>query len=207
MSRHPFALTSLVLLGTSPVLRAQAVPDSAHPRALCWTARPAPRCRVLLLTNLGAYADVGSGGGARLSEDVGLMVNVSRQAAIGATYYLTMDETGLFTSGPAIRYRRWLSNGRSLDVAVGILAPAKSVDRGAVMGVIRYGVGPYLAFALRPEILRSCGYDLCDLVGAGATRFRVLAGVEIGSWPGAAVPLAAGLVGLVAVLVNPPHLM
>jgi len=199
-------LSALALLAAPLAAQTQAAPDSAHPVALCWTARPAPRCAALLVTNFGAYGDLGSGGGARIAEDAGVMINVARRHAIGVTYYATMDETGLFSSGPAVRYRRWLSAARTLDVAIGILGPSKYVDRGALMGLIRYGVGPYLGLVLRPELVRGCAYDRCGVPGvATITRFRVSAGVEIGGWPGAAVPIVGSLIGAIAVLVNPPH--
>jgi len=201
-------LAALALFGAPLAAQTRAAPDSAPPAPLCWTARPAPRCTALLVTNLGGYVDLGAGGGARLAEDAGVMVNVARRDAVGATYYLTMDETGLFSSGPAVRYRRWLSDSRTLDLAIGILGPAKNADRGALMGLIRYGVGPYLGFVLRPEVVRGCAWDQCQFAGAAAvTRFRVSVGVEIGSWPGAVIPAVAGLVGALAFLVSPPHIL
>ena len=206
---HLIALAALAVLGAplAPA-RAQLAADKGATHALCWTARPMPRCKVLLVTNFGAYADLGAGGGARLAEDAGVMINVARRHAVGVTYYFTMDETGLFSSGPAVRYRRWLSDARTLDVAIGILGPARNADRGALMGLIRYGMGPYLGFVLRPELVRGCAWDQCQFAGAArVTKFRVSAGVEIGSWPGAAMPAAGGLIGLLAFLLNPPHIL
>jgi hypothetical protein len=204
MSGHRFiALPVLALLGAPLAARAQRAADSTRTRALCWTARPAPQCRVLLLTNFGAYADIP--GNARLVEDVGLMVNVSARDAVGASFYVTVDQDGLFSTGPALRYRRWLTGRRSLELGAGARGAAR--DGGAVMGLVKFNFGPYLGVAVRPEIVRVCDWwgGACMAGGRRTSNFRVSLGVEIGSWPGAVVPAAGGFVGLIALLANPPH--
>lgn len=196
------ALSVLVLLGAPPVALAQPKPDSMRTRALCWTARPKPRCALLLLTNLGAYADIP--GNARLVEDAGLMVNVSRRDAVGATVYVTMDQDALFARGAALRYRRWLTGLRSLEIGVGARGAAR--DGGAVMGLVKFNLGPYVGLAVRPAIVRVCDWWAGACMGRRASNFRVSLGVEIGSWVGAVVPALGSVVGLVAVLAHPPNI-
>jgi len=191
---------------------AQQPPDTTRARALCWTARPKARCTVLLLTNFGALTEFGGGGSAnaRLSEDVGLMVNVGPHNAVGATFFVTVDKDGLFSMGPALRYRRWLPGFNSLELAAGVRGPTNTLDNGAVMGMVKYNIGPYLGLVVRPELAKRCTVSghWCSSTGAGTTTvFRVSAGVEVGSWPGAVVPFVGGLIGLVAFIANPPHII
>jgi hypothetical protein len=207
----PQASSSRAPAGAERVGPPQAA-AGVRPAALCWTALPKARCTVLLLTNLGALAEFGGGGSAnaRLSEDVGLMVNVSPREAVGATFFVTVDKDGLFSMGGALRYRRWLPGFNSLELAVGVRGATNTLDRGAVMGMVKYNIGPYLGLVARPEIAQRCVVSghWCSSTGAGTTTvLRVSAGVEVGSWPGAVVPVFGGLVGLIAFLASPPKIM
>ncbi len=172
---------------------AQRPADTTRTSALCWTARPAPRCRVLLLTNFGVYADVP--GNARLVGDVGLMINVSRHDALGASFYVTVDQDALSSTGAALRYRRWLTRSGSLELGVGARGAAH--DGGALMGLVKVNFGPFLGLAVRPQIVRVCTWwgNTCMAGGKSTSNLRVSFGVELGSWPGAAAP---GLLGAIA---------
>jgi hypothetical protein len=197
------ALATLALVGAPLAARAQARADSARTHPVCWTARPEPRCHVLLLTNVGAYVDFPHSGGAdtpRLAWDLGLMVNIGRRDAVGATFFGTSDMHGRISRGPALRYRRWLSLNNSVELAVGARSALNTVDRGAVTGLIKYNIGPYFGLGLRPEIVQACRpptaleYETC---GGTVSRARLSAGLEIGSRPGAAVVVVAGVIGAV----------
>ena len=214
MSAHRVvALTALTLLGAAFAARAQHAPDSARTSPVCWTARPAPRCRVVLLTNFGVYADLVQAGGtssARPVADVGLMMNVSRRDAVGVTLFVGSTAEGYLGAGPALRYRRWMSWGSSLDLAAGFRTAVRGSDQGAITGLVKLNVGPYFGVALRPEILRSDPPAACGIYGVGCKaeqRLRLSAGFEFGSWTGVAVPVVGGLIGLVVAIANPPHIM
>ena len=189
-ARHVITLALVALRGVPVAAHAQRPPDSTRTHALCWTAQPKPRCSVLLLTNTGAYT------GPRFVGDLGLMVNVNPRHAVGASLLVASDPSGLFTMGASVRYRRWMSDGGALDLAVGYRGAFRSTDQGAVMGLIKYNFGPYFGLALRPEILRNCVMR-CQHLSVG---------FEIGSWPGALAPVVGGLIGLVALVANPPHI-
>lgn len=199
MSGHRIVvLAAMALLGAPGGARAQARPDSSH-HGLCWTARPAPRCHVLLLTNFGAYADMLSAGGSsagRLVDDVGLMVNVNGREAVGAS--VLVDLKGVVSVGPALRYRRWTGGEAALDLAVGARGAIAGVDHGAVIGLIKYQFGPYFGVALRPELVRretpANVWPVTQPVTGWGLGLSV--GVEIGSWPGAAAAAVVGLASL-----------
>ncbi len=199
--QHAVATAVLALLLMPLPARAQRPADTTRTSALCWTARPAPRCRVLLLTNLGVFVDLVQAGGSsspRMTEDVGLMVNVSRRDAVGFSILVTSTTEGYLTAGGVLRYRRWTNAGNSWDVGLGARGAVRGSDQGAVTGLVRYNVGPYFALAVRPEIVRS---DPGTGAGSG---LRLSAGVETGSWPSVAVALLAGLIGGVVLIAHPP---
>ena len=195
MSSHrDIAVAALALLGTPVPARAQAQPDSAQTK-VCWTGLPAPRCRVVVLTDFGAYVDVSSSAG-RLFDDVGLMVNINGHQAVGASVLVDLNsEAGI---GPELRFRSWQSGGNALDFALGVRGPIAGVDHGAVIGLVRYGFGPYLALALRPQLVRRETppnvWPVTQPVSGWGLGLSI--GVEIGSWPGAAAAAAVGLMKL-----------
>jgi hypothetical protein len=212
MSAHRgITFMALGLLAAPLAARAQARPDSAHRAALCWTAHPAPRCRVLLVTNFGLYADVVRPSGAhkgRLVEHVGLMANIGRRNAVGASFFATVDVDGVVSFGPELRYRHWMGEETALDLAVGARGPVAGVDHGAVIGVIKYDFSPYVAFALRPELVRretpAGVWPVTHPVTGWGLGLSF--GFEVGSWPGAVAPFVGGLVGLVEFLAHPPSI-
>ena len=216
MSPHRFiALAALALLGVPSAARAQPRADSVQTQGLCWTAQPAPHCRVLLLTNLGVSVDLVQAGGSsnpRLTEDAGLLVNVSPRDAVGVTILFTSTTEGYLSGGPTLHYRRWVSGGNAWDFALGVRGAVRGSDQGAVTGLIRYSIGPYFAVALRPEYVRSDPSAGCRTFGPGGGGcqagggLRLSAGIEIGSWPSVVVALAAVLVGGVVLLANPPRI-
>ena len=208
------AIAALAVLAAPLAARAQAPHDSARTEALCWTARQAPRCRVMLLTNLGVYADLVQAGGSsnpRLTEDAGLMVNVSPRDAVGVTVLFTATTEGYLSGGPTLHYRRWVNGVNAWDFALGVRGAVRGSDQGAVTGLIRYNFGPYFAVALRPEYVRSDPSPGCRPVGPGGGGcgagggLRLSAGFEIGSWPSVAVALVAGLIGGMVAITNPPR--
>jgi len=71
----------------------------------------------------------------------GVMMNVGRRDAIGASFFALGDIDG-FTAGPAVRYRRWLGRQASLDVAVGtsIVVSKSTRNSGQIKTGSLYGL-------------------------------------------------------------------
>ena len=214
MSRHlVLPLAVLACIGAPLTARAQAAHDSAVGiPGVCWNARPAPACKMLLITSFGAYLDFPQENGVnehRLEGELGLMVNVAPRDAVGATFVFLTDKNGRFSQGLALRYRRWLGARNSVEVAAGYRGGADLIDKGAVIGMVKYNFGPTFGLILRPELLQSCPPwwgGLCVRTGPAVSRLRVPVGVELGSSLGVE---AAALVGLVAFVISAatPHII
>jgi hypothetical protein len=149
------------------------------------------------------------------------MWNVGSRQALGPTWLIRLtfeDSEGL--TGPAVRYRRWLKDKQSVDVAVGTaIAPLGDnygdLRRGSVLVLVKYSPAPWIGFAIRSETLRRtdcampvggrhsdslqyCGhfeYDPPGYIEPGkevrpVSTSRILAGIEISDKPGLAVNIA-----------------
>jgi hypothetical protein len=191
------ALALLPLL--SAALSAQQ--DSA---GVCYRARPLPPCRVVVLTNAGGYATpmrtFDGGTRFRAIVDWGFIVNTTARDAVGASAFLMLDENE-FSAGAAMRYRRWLSPRRSLDISVGTPLSDGDLRRGSVLGMIKYNPDHWVGFALRPEYARRQEFT-CNpaCVERTVSTGRVYGGVELGWYPGLGVSLGGGVfVALLAI--------
>jgi hypothetical protein len=192
-----FRCIAVAVTAVAPLLAQDTVATGPTADRICYHARPKPACSVFFLTNAGVYmltstnAHVGSTP-ARALVDWGVMVNVGRQDAIGASFFGVGDFDG-FTGGPAVRYRRWLRGQASLDVAVGTsIVAARSVrtnpiTTGSLYGLLKWNPEPWLGFAARPELIHrtivtSCGPSGCT-VNTQSQR-QLSFGVELGGVPG-----------------------
>ena len=167
--------------------------DAANP---CFRARPAPECSVFFITNAGGYFKPGrSYGGTPLRAivDWGVMVNTSPGHAIGGSWFATLDEDD-FSTGPAVRYRRWFEGGRSLDVSLGTPVAGDQLKAGSIFGLVKYNPVHWFGVGVRPEYLRrsvfTCGPSICT--EHTATSMRVYGGVELGWIPGLGLALGGG---------------
>jgi hypothetical protein len=145
--------------------------------------------------------------GSRVIGDLGVMWNIGPRNAVGVSWFVTTDFIG--GTGPAVRYRRWLTDRRSLDFAVGVPVavsnpyPDTTVGpEGLVLGLVKYNPVPWIGVAVRPEVaLRRIAYDCSTHPCVGITERipRVLVGIEFNEKPGAIIAAAAwGLFGLFA---------
>ena len=201
----------LALLGSLLATASPAIGQSlAPPRSAdnpCFYARPTPACSVFFLTNAGAYIGGTEGGiSFRGTVDWGVMVNTSPRNAFGGSWFVTLDEEDEFTTGAVARYRRWLGQGRSLDVAVGTpVAGGSNLKPGSILGSVKYNPVHWFGVALRPEVvlhtITACVDVNCTTVTSHtATTGRVYGGVEFGWVPGLALSIGGGLLaGLAAV--------
>ena len=149
---------------------------------------------LFLLTNAGVY--VGSPS-PRALVDWGVMVQVGRQAAIGASFFAIGDHDG-FAGGPTVRYRRWLGPQASLDVAVGtsivVSTTNNNPETGSLYGLVKWNPVPWFGIAARPELIRriqspcgpfGCTYD---------SQPQLSLGVEFGRVPGLVLSVPGVLV-------------
>ena len=194
MMRIPTSIA--VLLAALPA----SIPAQAPPRSAgdpCFLARPAPDCSVFFLTNAGGYLP------GRAIVDWGVMLNTGQRTAIGGSWYLTLDEDDLST-GPVVRYRRWLDQNRSLDLAVGTpIASGQGLKTGSLLAVIKYNPVHWFGIGLRPEYVRRQTSE-CDSFGCTEqteSSGRVYEGAELGWYAGLTLSFAGGVALGVAVIV------
>jgi hypothetical protein len=148
-----FFIAMLFTLGATESAVAQ--PEDApapNGRMLCWRARPEPRCRSYLVTELGfeliarSTSVLRSSGSsavrsddfdARFSGTLGGMANRGPDNALGLVVAIMTDYRA-----PAFRlesrYRRWLGPTKGLDLAAGIV---RKPLRDDTQGAIRHAVG------------------------------------------------------------------
>jgi len=174
----------ITVLGHGNNLNAQA--DSTN-RTWCWTAQPAPRCRLFPLTSFGVFAQVEPSSGGKpfgLALDWGAMINFTRREAIGATYYLSVGMGNVWEGGPGLRYRAWINPRSSLDVAAGLSSVLPigygQAGQSAAFVSATYSPSPSLGIVARHSWR---GTDL---------------GLELGSGGGITVAAVVVLVGAVA---------
>jgi hypothetical protein len=195
-----------LLLAWSEPAAAQGAQDTAAgpPTApLCYRARPKPACSAFVITNFGGYLVLGgdhvNATPFREVADWGLMANVSRRDALGASVFASVDRLG-FGLGPAVRYRRWLPPSGSLEIAVGTpLVTSSNIQAGSVFGLVRWSPNDWFAIAARPELVRrpvliGCGPTACNY--EVQSRGRVSVGLEFGWVPGLTLTAAGGIATL-----------
>jgi hypothetical protein len=132
----------------------------------------------------------------------GVMRNVGARNAIGATWFFKLaDET--VSTGPGVRYRRWLTKRQSVDLGLGVPLAIGDYERGTLFGLARYSPAPWIGFSARPERIRrnvfSCDSQRCGF--ESNDKFRLLAGADVTGRPGAVGLVAYGVaVGVVVSL-------
>jgi len=208
--RIPLALAglrsiALVIAAMVCSVAAVAAQDSVAVRSADTSSvpsRPHAERRAFLVTNAGAYVQLGSGiGGRRISAivDMGAMVDLSAKNAVGGSWFITGEDEGLST-GPVLRWRRRLGPTQSIDVGVGTpIAGPESVRPGSLLGLVKYNPAPWFGVAARPELVRYTDhYDPSSFQRVSGTRTRLSVGAEFGGKPGRA--LGAVAVGALVVL-------
>ncbi|KPK80247.1 MAG: hypothetical protein AMS25_09580 [Gemmatimonas sp. SM23_52] len=179
------------------VLALAAATASQLPGQNCFRGRPLPTCRVFAITEIGF--------GAKLtrepfthglaSADLGLMVNLSQDYALGGSLYVGFEDftdPGYWRFGIKARVRRWLTPWLSLDVAPGIMGYSGEVGDGSDLtftSQISLSFRDQLVLTTQLEYLRYEDYG------------RVLdayAGLRFGSQPAVAAALLSGFAALMA---------
>ncbi len=175
MHRHlPALLGFAALVGVAANAEGQG---RSPTRPFCWTAHPAPTCRLFLVTNVGGYGTT-SGGldkGGHLVADWGVMVNASRYDALGISYYGSIRQRDLNAeAGWVLRYRRWTGAGSSLEAGIALVesSPFTGGER-RIGGMLKFSPAPWVGFAVR-----------------NSGRATLL-GVDLGALPGLILTLVA----------------
>jgi hypothetical protein len=147
---------------------------SVRPGGMCWMrARPAPRCRTFLVTEVGVEtplystaARAGSFGGAnelliphfetRILFTVGGMVNRGQNSAIGGTVSVdNRDPNGVVPSRLELRYRRWREKA-GVDVSGGVTQYARHGQRSGQGLTAAAGLElGYVGIDARVDVLKS----------------------------------------------------
>ena len=167
----------------------------------CFRARPRPDCRGFFVTNSGPYLqlDALDIDQIRLTVDLGAMLNVTSNNAVGASWFLFGQSGDNVSMGPVMRWRRWLGPTESLDIALGtnvFSGDRESFDVGSILGLVKYNPVPWLGVAARPELVRSIVYA-CTEKGCPPpvreTKRRLYLGAELGELSGVGLSVAAGV--------------
>ena len=181
------------------VSQSAAAQDSTSTRNLCLKPDRTPKCRAILLTTAGMHVMAGGaeahGSPLRGIVDWGLLVNLGPRSSIGASWMLSLDRDG-FTTGPTVRYRRWLSDSTSVDVGIGLAAEGSEATHAPVFGLVKWNVSRNVGIALRPELRKTTDYDGLNVPPYGCTpvsrkAFALSAGTEFSGGPGLALSAVA----------------
>ena len=180
------------------------VPDASASaqasRQICWRGRPRPQCSVMVLTSAGGYVLTGTVSAERLRGiiDWAVLVNVSEHDAVGASFFVSIDDADEFTLGPSVRYRRWMHGHRSLDLALGTPLASSSQDLAlSLYGLVKWNFNHWFGVAARPELRRPARQF--DPILPRRSRFHLSVGVEFDWIPGLALAAAGGAAfGIVA---------
>lgn len=194
---HMFRCIAVAAMAAARLVAQDTVAIGRAADRPCYHPRPKFACSLFFLTNAGVYihtstnAHLGSTP-ARALVDWGVMVNIDKKDAIGASFFGVGDFDG-FAGGPAVRYRRWLRGEASLDVAVGTSIVASQsiktnpITNGSLYGVVKWNPKPWFGLAARPELIRrrvvtSCGPSGCTVDTRSERQLSL--GVEFGWVPG-----------------------
>jgi hypothetical protein len=168
---------------------AAAQTDASPPARGCYQARPLPACRSFWITEFGAswYGESPGGGGRTpdrrrviYSWEFGYMRNRAANDAAGATLFLSSNDQ-FMRSGIRVRYRRWLSDAIAADIAPSLIVLQASDDLE-----VRASPGASLQGSLALRGWLALTTELETTRGG----VRVLSGIRVGSYPGAAAALA-----------------
>ena len=211
---------ALALSGSATATGLVSAQDHPTPTALCFRGRPVTRCRAFLITEFGAAKRLDTPvkeEDAEVTWELGFMTNLGPRSALGASAVALIgsDESGP-RWGIRPRYRRWLGEGTTLDVSVGLLLRGVKERRDwnyqypRMMAAVAAGFGDWVALTVQAEAQRyGCGSTLngyCLQLGF-ATNRRLTGtvtdvawhmGAKVASYPGAILGSVLTLAFIVA---------
>jgi hypothetical protein len=157
----------------------QSVPLTAQ--GFCFHPRPIARCSWFSVTEAGVALSVPSDEDPNLTFQAGALANVGPRSAVGGVLVGAVFQNDV-RLGVRARYRRWLTDRLTLDVAPGILLynGTFTADSPGFTGEVALGYADWIALTAQLDVVP---FEF-------GTETRGFFGVKIGSYPGAA---AAGV--------------
>lgn len=159
-------------------------------QGFCFHPRPLARCSWFAVTEAGAALSVPSDEDPNLTFQAGALVNVGPRSSVGGVLVGAVFQNDV-RFGVRGRYRHWLTDRVTLDVAPGILLYNETftADSPGFTGELAVGYADWIAFTAQLEIVP---FEF-------GTETRGFFGVKLGSYPGAvAVGAAAAWAGVAA---------
>jgi hypothetical protein len=153
---------------------------------LCFRGKPAPKCRFFTIIEAGYLLDSKETRNFQhIMCEAGLMVNLNKHHALGATFYIYPKEES--SRGFKLRYRRWLGSSFSLDIAPGLmLADGRAhTKKPQFTGHIGLNYKDIVALISQVDIKRYRSKE---------SEFDLSFGVKFGSYVGATT-IAVTLIG------------
>jgi hypothetical protein len=164
----------------------------------CFRGRPLPDCESFWLTESGVFwrfdRKASRDWHERLlySIEIGLMKNRCECSALGGTVMLAFEDmTNDFRLAFKGRYRRWLSQKHSVDIAPGIYLTGSKTDFPSFTTSVSLNAADYFALVGVLDILKS--------EKGGGTDFAWFGGIRFGSEPGLIIAIAGPIFALIAV--------
>lgn len=189
MKRLPTLLSAFALALAAAPLASQTSgapvflnADSASvrtPKQLCFKGAPIDRCRYFMLTEYSRTGDEyggGEGTGHKNNIELGVMRNLDERSAVGMSVFTGVEDRP--HRGVAVRYRRWLNSGVSVDLAPGVMA-AGGGDGLRLTGTAAFSLADYVAVFVQGETGDN----------------TVTAGVRVGALPGLIAGTLAAAIG------------
>jgi hypothetical protein len=155
------ALVALLLIALWPATALAEAEPPADSTRMCFRARDRSRCGSFLITEAGLLGVLRSDVARRQwlgFVELGAMKNVGPRSAAGLTV-LYMSGSDHSRVGFRGRYRRWLGNGFSLDLAPGILIPDGDnqfprYKSPGVVGMVGLDAGGLVGIMVEGEVAR-----------------------------------------------------
>ena len=161
--------------------------QSLHAK-ICFRGKPAPYCKMFLLTETGATVR-------GLSWELGGMYNLNKRSALGATFFVSTRVYDDLAAGFKFRYRHWLNsfNGFSIDISPGL---------------VLWTQWPDPTFRKGPTFTGHVGFNYKDMIAlmvqVYVRRYRFQKnkvsfslGLKFGSYAGIVLGVASVIVGIV----------
>jgi hypothetical protein len=189
-SARPAALLIFALLLLS-------IPIDSVLCQVCFKGEPLPDCRAFMVTELGLAVDVKDPtrpDNGYVASDLGLMVNLNEDYAVGGSYYISYaSRYSQWRTGVRLRVRRWLTDHSSINISGGPLLTAEWNEDPIFTGHIDYNYKELLV----PFV----GVDYVQGKSRGNDLSYWQAGARFGSLPGTIMTAAAAGMVLAAFMI------
>jgi hypothetical protein len=134
--------------------------------------------------------------------DLGIMRNISKRYALGATHLLGVDSELKFRSGLKPRLRRWLGKKMSIDLSPGIILWDTRDDftTPGFTGSIDLNIKEWFALSVMFEYMRSRQEEHSTYYRGSENDAGLYFGMKTGSYSGLIANSAAVVIGLIGLI-------